>query len=192
MCLRSALLSCTALLIISSVLAYDMDVTRVKEEFGEWRVSFNWSAMSDYSRSVSHGESESGRTKTSTDTLIMTSAEDASRVVKVSVITYPRDDSGLSGLQAISEAANETLKKSGACGSISTSELQVQGRTGILASGERCPHGGDLYAASFPVEHHLDGPGGVLGSSAMAVVLSTYDWEMTRRLLQSIAIEQVR
>ena len=183
-----------ALLLISGVQASmmsDIDVTRVSEDCGRWKISFNWSEMDQYSSSVSHADSTSGKVKVSTDTLIMTSSE-RKKVVKVSVITYSQSGAAPINSSRMIALANETLSKSNVCGEINAFMRQIDGRLGAFASGAKCPLGEPVYAAVYPVDYHLDRPGGVLASDALVIVLSTYDQETTDRLLNSIKLEQIR
>jgi hypothetical protein len=182
-----------ALLLMSGTQASmmnDIDVTRVSEDCGKWKISFNWSELDQYSSSTSHGDSASKKVKFSTDTLVMTSSE-RTKVVKVSVIAYSQSGTAPINSSSMMALANETLSKSSVCGKINASERLIDGRLGFFASGAKCPLGEPVYAAVYPVDYHLDRPGGVLASDALGIVLSTYDQETTDRLLNSIKIEQI-
>lgn len=192
--LRRIFLLGLALLLMSEVQASimsDIGVTSVSEGCGKWKISFNWSEMDLYSSSVSHGDSTSGKVKITTDTLIMTSS-DRTKVVKVSVITYSQSGAALINSPRMMALANETLSKSNVCGKINTALRQINERLGAFASGAKCPLGEPVYAAVYPVDYHLDRPGGVLASDGLGIVLSTYDQETTDRLINSIKIEQTR
>jgi len=190
---RLALLLFLALLLMgiaqASVMG-DVGISRASEDCGKWRVGFNWSELDDYSRSVSHGDSESGKVKISTDTLIMTSI-DKKRVVKISIRKYSSSNAELSNSSSMMALANETLKKSGVCNDINASMRQIDGRSGAFASGAKCPLGEPVSVAVYPVDYHLDRPGGVLASSAIGIILSTYDQEVTDDLIDSMKIQQI-
>jgi hypothetical protein len=170
----------------------DVSVTRISENCDKWKVSFNWSEMDAYKRSVSQGNSESGKDKTLIDTLVMIASIDPKKVMKVSVIMYSKSDAGQISSSRMIPTANETLSKSGVCGNISIAKRMIDGRPGIYASGVKCPLGEPVYTAVFPVSYHLDRPGGVLDSNALAIVLSTYDQEKTDRFVNSVKIEQIK
>jgi hypothetical protein len=191
--LRIFLLGIALLLIlgVQASMMSDIDVTRVSEDCGKWKISFNWSEMDQYSSSTSHGDSASKKVKFSTDTLTMTSSE-RTRVVKVSVIAYAQSGAVPINSSSMIALANETLSKSEVCGKINTSKRLIDGRLGVFASGVKCPLGEPVYAAVYPVDYHLDRPGGVLESDGLGIVLSTYDQETTDRLINSIKIEQTR
>ncbi len=191
--LRMIFLLGMALLLMSRVQASmmsDIDVTRVSEDCGKWKISFNWSEMDLYSSSVSHSDSTSGKDKISTDTLTMTSS-DRTKVIKVSVIAYSQSGTAPTNSSRMMALANETLSKSSVCGKINASERLIDKRMGIFACGAKCPLGEPVYAAVYPVDYHLDRPGGVLASDGLGIVLSTYDQRATDRLINSIKIEQM-
>jgi len=169
----------------------DIGVTSVSEDCGRWKICFNWSEMDVYSSSVSHADSTSGKVKIMTDTLIMTSSDKA-KVVKVSVVTYSQRGAALINSSRLMALANETLSRSNVCGKMDTALRQINGRQGAFASGAKCPLGEPVYVAVFPVDYHLDRPGGVLASDGLGIVLSTYDQEIVDRLINSIKIEQKR
>ncbi|MDD4653156.1 MAG: hypothetical protein PHQ34_13130 [Methanothrix sp.] len=180
---------------LSSVQASVMDdvsVAQISENCDKWKVSFNWSEMDAYKRSVSQGNSETGNVKTLVDTLVMTSSADAKKVLKVSVIMYSKSIASQVSSSVLMNMANDTLSKSGVCGNISLENRTIDGRPGIYASGVKCPLGNPVYAAIFPVSYHLDRPGGVLDSNALTIVLSTYDREITDRFVNSVKIEQTK
>ena len=170
----------------------DMDVYRATEDFGKWIVSFNWSEMDSYKTSISHGDSESGGVKISTDTLIMTSSAEKEKVVKVAVMQYSSRDASLVKANHLMSLANETLSRSGVCGGSKTAMRSMDGKPGVFVSGIKCSSGDPIFAAAYPVDYHFDRPGGVLASDAIGVILSTYDQETTERLISSIKIEQAQ
>lgn len=170
----------------------DVSTIHVTENCDKWKISFNWSEMDAYKRSESQGNSESGGIKTLVDTLVMTSSDDNKKVMKVSVIMYSKGIASQVSSSGMMTMANESLSKSGVCGNTSLESRTINGNPGIIASGTKCPLGEPVYAAIFPVSYHLDRPGGILNSNALAVVLSTYDLEKTDRLINSIKIEQIK
>ncbi|VVB68945.1 Uncharacterised protein [uncultured archaeon] len=192
--LEGVILAGLVLLMVSGAQASmmsDIGITRVSEDCGKWKISFNWSEMDLYSRSVYHSDSTTGRVKVSTDTLTMTSSDKA-EVVKFSVIAYSQRGATSTNSSRMMALANETLSKSNVCGKIDAIERQIDGRPGAFASGAKCPLGEPVYAAVFPVDYHLDRPQGVLASDGLGIVLSTYDQEIMDRLINSIKIEQKR
>jgi hypothetical protein len=168
----------------------DIGVSRVYEDCGKWRVSFNWSEMDEYKSSVSHGDSESGKEKIVTDALIMTSLSDKSKVLKLSVLMYSESNAAPINSSRLMTLANETLLKSGVCKEIKIANRLIDGRLGVSASGLRCPLEEPVSVAVYSVDYRLDGPGGVLASDAIGILLSTYDQEISDRLINSIRIEQ--
>ena len=168
----------------------DIGVSRVSEDCGKWRVSFNWSEMDEYKSSVSHGDSESEKEKIVTDALIMTSLSDKSKVFKVSVLMYSESNAAPINSSRLMTLANETLLKSGVCKEIKIANRLIDGRLGVSASGLRCPLEEPVSVAVYSVDYRLDGPGGVLASDAIGILLSTYDQEISDRLINSIRIEQ--
>jgi hypothetical protein len=189
------LLLCLTLFPLSSVQASVMDdvsIIHVAENFDKWKISFNWSEMDAYKRSESQGNSESGGVKTLVDTLVIASSDDNKKVMKVSVIMYSKGIASQVSSSGMMAMANESLSKSGVCGNVSVENRTINGHPGISASGAKCPLGEPVYAAVFPVSYHLDRPGGILNSNALAVVLSTYDLEKTDRFINSVKIEQIK
>lgn len=170
----------------------DLTVSTVKEEYGKWMVEFNWSDMDEYDRSVAHGDSTSGKTAIHTDTLTLASSLDRSKAIKVSVITYSQSDPSHVNISSMATMANNTLASSDVCQDINISERLIEGRTGVSASGQKCGTGMTVYAAAYPLLYHLDRPDGVLPSDAMALILSTYDGEVTERFINSIKIVQIK
>jgi hypothetical protein len=168
----------------------DIGVSRVSEDCGKWRVSFNWSEMDEYKSSVSHGDSESEKEKIVTDALIMTSLSDKSKVFKVSVLMYSESNAAPINSSRLMTLANETLLKSGVCKEIKIANRLIDSRLGVSASGLRCPLEEPVSVAVYSVDYRLDGPGGVLASDAIGILLSTYDQEISDRLINSIRIEQ--
>lgn len=170
----------------------DMDVYRATEDCGKWIVRFNWSEMDVYKTSVSHGDSESGGIKISTDTLIMTSSADKQRVVKVAVMQYSSRDPSLVNASHLMRLVNETLSRSSVCGGSKITMRSMDGKPGAFASGIKCSNGEPVFTAAYPVDYHFDRPGGVLASDAVGVILSTYGQDATERLIDSVKIEQAR
>jgi hypothetical protein len=170
----------------------ELSVMSVSEECGKWRISFNWSDMDEYKSSVSHGDSASGKTEVATDTLILSTSTGAAHVLKLSVITYSKSDPSQVSMSAMANLANSTLVKSGVCDQINLAVRMIDGQQGIFASGLKCPTNEPVYAAVYPVEYHLDRPGGVLESNAIGAILSTYNLEVTERFVSSVDILQVK
>ena len=170
----------------------DMDVYRATEVCGKWIVSFNWSEMDAYKTSASHGDSESGDVKISTDTLIMTSSTEKEKVAKIAITQYSSRDASLVNASRLMSLANETLSRSDVCGGSKTAMRSMDGKPGVFVSGIKCSSGDPIFAAAYPVDYHFDRPGGVLASDAIGVILSTYDQETTERLISSIKIEQAQ
>jgi hypothetical protein len=170
----------------------DIGVSRVSEDCGKWRISFNWSDMDEYKSSVSHGDSESGKEKIATDTLIMTSSADTSKVLKVSVVMYPESNAASIKSSRLMTLANDTLLKSNVCKDIDIVERMIDNRPGVFASGLRCPKDMPVRVAVYSVDYHLDRPGGVLASDAIGIILSTYDHKISDRFINSIKIEQTK
>jgi hypothetical protein len=192
---RSVLLLFLTFFLLSSAQASVMDdvsITHASENLDKWKISFNWSDMDGYKTSVSQGNSESGSVKTLVNTLILTSSEDTKKVMKISVIMYSKSAASQVSSSSMMTMANDTLTKSDVCGNISVEDRMIDGQDGIFAAGAKCPLGGPVYAAIFPVNYHLDRPGGVLDSNALALVLSTYDQEKTDRFVNSVKVEQIK
>lgn len=189
------LLLFVAFFLLSSTQASVMDdvsITHASENCDKWKISFNWSDMDVYKTSVSQGSSESGSVKTSVDTLILTSSEDTKKIMKVSVIMYSKSIANQVSSSSMMTMANDTLAKSGVCGNISLENRMIDGQSGIYAAGAKCSLGEPFYAAIFPVSYHLDRPGGILDSNALALVLSTFDQEKTDRFVNSVKVEQIK
>ena len=170
----------------------ELAVTSVSEDCGKWIVSFNWSEMDEYESSVSHGDSTSGKTAIATDALTLVSASDNAKILKVSVIMYPKEDASLINQSRLITLANGTLIKSKVCKEINVTERVIDGRSGIFAGGLKCPMNEPVYVAVYPVEYHLDRPGGILASTAVGLILSTYGQEVTERFINSVKIVQVK
>jgi hypothetical protein len=96
----------------------DVAVSTVSEDAGQWKVSFNWSEMDEYSKSVSHGDSVSGKVKISTDAIIMTSSADKSKVIKITIMKYSSKDPDLVNSSSQTKLAKDSLSKSGVCADI--------------------------------------------------------------------------
>jgi hypothetical protein len=90
------------------------------------------------------------------------------------------------------DLVNGTLTKSKVCKDINVTKRVIDGRSGIFASGLKCPMNEPAYIAVYPVEYHLDRPGGVLASTAVGLILSTYRQEATERFINSIKILQIK
>jgi hypothetical protein len=170
----------------------ELSVTSVSEDCGKWKVAFNWSEMDEYKSSVSHGDSTSGKTAIATDALTLASSSDKSKILKVSVIMYSKDDASLISQSSLMALANGTLTKSKVCKDINVTTRVIDGRSGINARGLKCPMNEPVYIAVYPVEYHLDRPGGVLASTAVGLILSTYSQEATERFINSVKILQIK
>jgi hypothetical protein len=170
----------------------ELAVTSVTEDCGKWKVSFNWSEMDEYKSSLSHGDSTSGKTAVATDTLMLASVSDDSRILKVSVIMYSKGDANLINHTSLTALANGTLAKSKVCKEINIADRVIDGQFGINAHGLKCPTNEPVYVAVYPVEYHLDRPGGVLASNAVGLILSTYNQEATERFINSVKIYQIK
>jgi len=168
----------------------DVAVSAVSADAGQWKVSFNWSEMDEYGESVSHGDSVSGKVKISTDAIIMTSSADKSKVIKITIMKYSSKDPGLVNSSSQTKLAKDSLSKSGVCADITMKNGTIDGKPAIIASGIKCLTGETIYAAVYPLDYRFDRPGGVLGSNALGLILSTYGQKETERLLDSVKIEQ--
>lgn len=175
---------------IGPVFAGDPGVSFVTEQCGDWNVGFNWSNMDEYKRSVSHGNSEAGGVKVSTDTLVMISAADPERMVKIAIMKYTSRDSSPVNSSILMARADEALSKSGSCNRLSSAAGTIDGRPAAFVSGSRCLDERPVYIAVYPVSHYFDGSGHTLESDALGVIVSTYDSEITERLMSSIKIKQ--
>jgi len=170
----------------------ELAVTSVSENCGKWKVSFNWSEMDEYASSVSHGDSTSGKVNIATDALTLESTSNRAKALKVSVITYSKSDASLINHTRMMALANSTLTKSNVCQEINVVERVIDSRSGIFASGLKCPMNEPVYVAVYPVEYHLDRPGGVLASTAVGLIISTYGQETTERFINSVKIAQIK
>ena len=170
----------------------ELTVTSVSEDCGKWKVSFNWSDMDEYKSSASHGDSNSGKVAIATDALTLASASDNAKVLKVSVIMYSKSDASLIDNTRMRVLANSTLSKSNVCKEINVIGRVIDGRSGIFASGLKCPMNEPVYVAVYPLDYHLDRPGGVLASNAIGLILSTYDLDATERFINSVKIVQIK
>jgi len=191
--MRPIFILCAAMILVLSKAAAsidDMSVSGVSEPCGKWMVTFDWSDMDEYKKSVSHGDNEAGRIKVATDTLIITSAYDAGKVIKIAITKYSAKDDSLVNATSMAKLANETLLKSKVCGERSLSPRVIDGKSGIFVSGKRCSDGEPVFVCVYPVNYCFDGPGGSLPSSAVAVVSSTFKPETTERLLNTLRIVQ--
>ena len=170
----------------------DLSVNSVSEDCGKWKIAFNWSDMDEYKSSVSHGDSTSGKVAIATDALTLESASDKSKILKISVIMYSKNDASLINQSSLMDLASSTLTKSKVCKDISIAERVIGGRSGIFGSGLKCPIDEPVYVAVYPVEYHLDRPGGILAATAVGLILSTYSQEVTDRFINSVKILQLK
>lgn len=170
----------------------ELSVTSLSEDFGKWKVSFNWSDMDEYASSVSHGDSTSGKVAIATDTLTLTLPSDKTKILKVSVIMYSKSDASLTNQTSMVALANGTLAKSNVCKEINVTDREMNGRSAIFARGLKCPLDEPVYVAVYPVDYRLDRPGGILASSAVGLILSTYDRDITERFINSVRIVQIK
>jgi hypothetical protein len=170
----------------------EISVSSLSRDCGKWRINFNWSDMDECGTSVSHGDSASGKVAIATDALTLESKSDKSKVLKISVITYSRKDAFLINRSSLMELANSTLTKSKVCKDINITEREIDGQPGIFESGLMCPMNEPVYVAAYPIEYHLDRPGGILESTAVGIILSTYGTEATERFLDSVRVLQLK
>jgi len=170
----------------------ELAVTSFSEYCGKWMVHFNWSEMDDYKSSVSHGDSASGKVAVATDALTLESTSDKAKILKVSVIMYSKRDASLISHAGMMDLVNGTLAKSKVCKGIYVAERVIDGRPGINAHGLKCPTNETVYVAVYPIEYNMYRPGGVLTSSALGLILSTYDREATQRFINSVKIVQLK
>lgn len=170
----------------------ELSVTPVSEDCGKWKVNFNWSEMDEYQSSISHGDSTSGKVAIVTDSLTLTSSSDKARTLKVSIIMYSKNDASLINQSSMMALVNSTLTNSKVCKDINVTKRVIEGRSGISAYGLKCPMNEPVYIAVYPVEYHLDRPGGILASTAVGLILSTYSQEATERFINSVKIVQVK
>jgi hypothetical protein len=190
--MRLAFILFIALLILPAAHASmgDLGISSVSEQYGGWKVSFNWSVMDEYKRSASHGDSEVGGVKVATDTLIMTSTADPKKTVKIAVMKYSSRDTELVNTSILMVRADEALLKSKICKKLSAAARMIDGRPAAFVSGARCSDGEPVYVAVYPVSYFFDRSGRSLESDALGVIVSTYDLEKTEGLINSIKIEQ--
>ncbi len=190
--MRLALISFIALLILPAGLASTSDTSalNISEQCGDWKVSFNWSDIKEYTRSTSHGDSESSGVKVSTDTIIMTSAANPDDMVKIAIMKYSSRDTDLVNTSILMVRADEALSKYGICRKLSASARLIDERPAAFVSGAKCSNEKPVYVAAYPVSYYFDRQGRALGSDALAVIVSTCDYEVTERLINSIKIEQ--
>jgi hypothetical protein len=135
---------------------------------------------------------KAGKTAIATDALTLASPSDKTKILKVSVIMYSKDDASLINQSSLMALANGTLTKSKVCKDINVTKRVIDGRSGIFARGLKCPMNEPVYIAVYPVEYHLDRPGGVLASTAVGLILSTYGQEATERFINSVKIRQIK
>jgi hypothetical protein len=190
--MRLAFILFLALLILPAMQASmgDLGVSGVSEQCGDWKVSFNWSVTDEYKTSTSHGDSEAGGVKVSTDTLIMTSATDPKKTVKIAIMKYSSRNSSLVNTSILMVRADEALLKSKICKKLSAAARMIDERPAAFVSGTRCSDGEPVYVAVYPVSYFFDRSGRSLESDALGVIVSTYDLEITEGLINSIKIVQ--
>lgn len=190
--MRLAFILFIALLILPAAQASmsDLGVSGVSEQCGDWKVSFNWSVMDEYKMSTSHGDSEAGGVKVATDTLIIASAAEQNKMVKIAIMKYSSRDRALVNSSILMIRADEALSKSKICKKLSAAARMIDGRPAAFVSGARCSDGVPVYVAVYPVSYFFDRSGRSLESDALGVIVSTYELEITERLINSIKIEQ--
>ncbi len=190
--MRLAFILFIALLILPSVLASmsDPSTSGISEQCGGWRVSFNWSDIYEYKKSTSHGDSESGGVKVSTDTIIMTSTANPNQTVKIAIMKYSSRDKALVNTSILMVRADEALSKLGICKKLSASARLIDGRPAAFVSGNKCSDGAPVYVAAYPVSYYFDRQGRALESDALGIIVSACDYEVTERLINSLKIEQ--
>ncbi|MDM7912872.1 MAG: hypothetical protein QUS09_07220, partial [Methanotrichaceae archaeon] len=173
--MRLAFISFIALLIlpVAQASAADLDdlsISAVSEQCGDWKVSFNWSIMDEYKKSTSHGDSEANGVEVTTDTLILTSAADPKRTVKIAIMKYSSRDSELVNTSILMVRADEALLKSKICKKLSATARMIDGRPAAFVSGARCSDGEPVYVAVYPVSYFFDRSGRSLESDALGVI----------------------
>jgi hypothetical protein len=112
--------------------------------------------------------------------------------LKVSIITYSESYAVPLNSSSISTTANETLAKSDVCKGINMANRMIDGKSGVYAKGIKCPLEEPVIVAIYPLDYHLDRPGGVLTANALSIILSTYDQVISDRLINSINIVQTK
>jgi hypothetical protein len=170
----------------------EISVSSLSRDCGKWRINFNWSDMDECGTSVSHGDSTSGKVAIATDALTLESKSDKYKVLKISVVMYSRKDASLINRSSLMELANGTLTKSKVCKDINLTERVIDGQHGIFGGGLKCPMNEPVYVAAYPIEYHLDRPGGILESTAVGLILSTYGTEATERFIDSVRVLQLK
>jgi hypothetical protein len=170
----------------------ELSVSTLSRDFGKWRINFSWSDMDECGFSISHGDSASGKVAIATDAMTLASSRDKSKVLKISVIMYSRKDASLINRSILMDLANDTLTKSKVCKDINRTERVIDGKPGIFESGLMCPMNEPVYVAAYPIEYHLDRPGGILESTAVGLILSTYGTEATERFIDSVRVRQLK
>ena len=162
----------------------ELTVTSVSEDCGKWKVSFNWSEMDEYESSVSHGDSTSGKMAIATDALTLESTSDKTKILKISVIMYSKSDASLDQPTSLMALANAPSSNTRYAKRSMWHMRVIDDRSGIFASGLKCPMNEPVYVAVYPVEYRLDRPGGVLASTAVGLILSTYRSRSHRTIYQ--------
>jgi len=170
---------------LAMVSAVDASVSHVSEQCGRWTVSFDWSDIDGYGKSVSQADNEDNRVKIYTDTLTLTSDEDPVKTIKISIMKYSKWNSSLAEQSNLMNLANSTLIKSGSCKDTRVSSGEVGGNPGMVGSGLECRNGQIMNVAVYCV----DGSSLAIAPSTLAIILSTYDQDSTDRLVNSIHIE---
>jgi len=162
----------------------------VQELCGKWNVGFNWPDSYGYTKSISQGNSESGGARITTNSLVLTSKDDAHKTIKIDVAKYSTKSSELSNSSNLKEMAKAALTESGSCGSINMTKREVDGKPGIFAIGEECKGGRTAYAAVYPIDYSFDRTTRAVVSSALCTVVSTFDLLTTEDLVNSIHVER--
>lgn len=183
------ILLCLAL-VLSIMLSWgiEADPAPVEEQCGKWTVSFNWSDPDGYIKSISHTDNEAGGVRVSTDTLNIKSNTDPGKTAKISIMKYAKWDSSLAFRSNLMKMANNTLKLS-FCKDVRLSDREIDGKPGIFAAGTDCKSSKMVYAAVYPIDGSVDGSSMAVTTSALGVILSTYDKDSALRLIDSIHIE---
>jgi hypothetical protein len=169
----------------------DIGVSHISEQVGMWSVSFDWSEMEEYTKSISQSSSEASGIKTTIDTLSLKSRVDPGRTMRISILKYSTVDSTLANIANLQARANDTAKLAGACNNVVCSIRNMDGRDGAFACGIECARGNAFYVAVYPIDYYLDKSIHALMSKALGIMSSSYDSESTERMLKSIHIEHI-
>jgi hypothetical protein len=160
----------------------------VSERCGKWMVSFNWSDVNDYKKSASHMESDTGGIRTYTDTLTLASTADSTRTIKISILKYSKWNMSLAKQSNLMKLANNTLIESGSCKSIRSVYRTIDEKPGAFSRGAECKGGRINYAAAYSIDSYLSRSSPAVTTSALCIILSSYDRESTDRLIDSIHV----